>query len=185
MKSNSFLSKILYGGGLFFDVAKWLVIFVIVLILINTFWYSIFVVDGISMEPNFKSGELALMDKTFFRGDTNPNRGDAVVVQYPGDPEQHRYIKRVVGLPGENLKITNSIVYINGKKLNERYIPVGTITDPDGNWQLNSEQYFLMGDNRPNSNDSRVFGPVEKRFFIGKTIAILFPSFQTVEERKY
>lgn len=179
------VSKIIYGGGVFFDLSKWVALVLIIMVLINAFWISIFVVDGASMEPTLHDGEVVLMDKSFFRGDQKPQRGDEVVVAYPGDPEHKRYVKRVIGLPGEKFQILSNKIYINGKLLHEAYIPIGVITQPDGMWALAADQYFLMGDNRENSNDSRFFGPVEKRFFIGKALNVIFPHLRSIESPKY
>lgn len=182
---GNLISKVIYGGGLVFDLAKWLVLIVIVLILVNSFWVSIFVVDGASMEPNLHDGEVVVMSKSFLRGGQKPDRGDEVVVQYPGDPAQKRYVKRVIGLPSETLQLTNGHVYINNKLLREAYISSDISTVPDGKWQLATEQYFLMGDNRDNSNDSRYFGAVEERFFIGRAVNVVLPSLRAIERPNY
>ena len=177
--------KILYSGNVFFDLTKWVILSIIILVLVGSFWFTAFIVDGLSMEPNFLDGELVILDKTFFRGDKIPERGQAVVVQYPGDPENKRYVKRVIGLPGEKVVISSGKVYIDGHLLEERYLPVYFETEPEGNWNLGGEDYFLMGDNRANSNDSRYFGAVEKRFFIGRAVAIIFPRLRFVELPNY
>ena len=183
--NKSFWQKILYGGGIFFDLTKWVILSIIVLVLIGSFWFSIFIVDGISMEPTFIDGEVVVLDKTFFRGKKIPKRGQPVVVQYPGDPENKRYVKRVIGLPYENVTISSGKVYINEELLDERYLPIYFETEPDGVWDLGDEEYYLMGDNRANSNDSRYFGQVEKRFFIGRAVAIIFPRLRFVELPTY
>ena len=185
MNERGLIAKILYGGGIFFDVSKWLILVVVVLIVINTYWVSIFVVDGISMEPNLHDGELALMNKTHFRGEEAPKRGEVVVVKYPGDPNKKRYVKRVIGLPGETLSIRKNKIYINNNLLKETYLPVDLMLGDDESWVLGSSQYFLMGDNREFSNDSRVFGVVEQRFFIGKVTNVLVPRFIAVDIPKY
>ena len=158
---------------------------VVALIIVNKFWFTIFIVDGESMEPNFHDRELVLLNKNYLRGSALPARGDAVVVQYPGDPEHKRYVKRVIALPGESIEVGYDLVAVNGKRLTESYIPYGTNMEPEGNWQLRSDQYFLMGDNRENSNDSRYFGPVERRFFIGRAAAIIYPRFLAIEKPLY
>jgi len=183
--SRTFLQKLLYGGGVFFDLTKWLILVVVALIIVNKFWFTIFIVDGESMEPNFHDRELVLLNKNYLRGSALPARGDAVVVQYPGDPEHKRYVKRVIALPGESIEVGYDLVAVNGKRLTESYIPYGTNMEPEGNWQLRSDQYFLMGDNRENSNDSRYFGPVERRFFIGRAAAIIYPRFLAIEKPLY
>ena len=182
---KTLVEKLLYGGGVFFDLTKWLIFAVIVLVLINTYWISIFLVDGLSMEPSLHDNELVLMDKSFYRGGKEPKRGEAVIVQYPGDPEKKKYVKRVIGLPNERLKIANGRALINDRLLIENYLPFSVGSAPDGEWNMDQNEYFLMGDNRPNSNDSRYFGPVEKRFFIGKALLILFPHLRAIELPSY
>lgn len=129
--------------------------------------------------------QMMLMDKRYFRGEAEPKRGEVVIVKYPGDPEHKQYLKRVIGLPKEKLIIKDDKVYINNKILEESYIPPGTEIFPSGAWKLKDSEYFLMGDNRPQSNDSRYFGPVEKRFFIGKAIFMVYPVFKGVEIPEY
>jgi len=140
--NKKFWQKILYGGGIFFDLTKWVILSIIVLVLIGSFWYTVFIVDGISMEPNFLDGEVVILDKTFFRSENIPERGQSVVVEYPGDPENRRYVKRVIGLPGENITISSGKVYTDGELLDERYLPVYFETKPDSDWYLDSDEYF-------------------------------------------
>jgi len=179
------ISKIIYGGGLIFDLAKWVIVVVLAIVLVNSFWLSIFVVDGASMEPSLHDGEVVLMSKSYLRGSVKPERGDSVVVGYPGDPENKRYVKRVIGMPGETIQLKNGRVYINNMLLRESYIPSDFSTLPDGKWDLATSQYFLMGDNRENSNDSRYFGAVEERFFIGKAINVVLPALRAIINPNY
>jgi len=111
-----------------------------------------------------------------------PQRGDIITLSYPGDPVNKTYVKRIIGLPGETLEIKDEHVFINGTRLTEDYLNYDVDTDPEGVWKLSTDQYFVMGDNRPNSNDSRFFGPVEKRFIRGKAISRLLPMFQLVKD---
>lgn len=174
---NLFFKKILYGGGIIFDLCKWIILIGIIASLLHTFLITIFIVDGLSMEPTFKDKEFVLLNKRFY-SDHNPKRGEVVVVKYPGDPEKRKYVKRVVGLPGDELLISSGKVFINDEPLEEKYISYGVESEPDGAWKLKENEYFLMGDNRPFSNDSRYFGPVEKRFFVGKAISIIYPRYR-------
>lgn len=181
MNIKKFLYRLLYGGGIFFDLTKWIILAAIVLILVHSFWITVFIVDGLSMEPNLHDKELVLLKKNGLAATFNPQRGDVVVVRYPGDPDHKRYVKRVIGLPDETLKVADGRVYINDKQLDENYLSFNLITEPDGEWTMPDGQYFLMGDNRSNSNDSRYFGPVEKRFITGRAIIILFPGIRLIE----
>ena len=185
LNERNFFTKVLYGGGVIFDMAKWLIIVAIILSVVNAYWYSMFIVDGVSMEPTILNGQLVLLNKVFYRGDREPERGESVVVEYPGDPQHKRYVKRVIGMPGEKVVVTKGNVYINSKKINEPYLAYGTYTDQDGQWELKNNQYFLMGDNRLLSNDCRYFGPVEKRFFVGHADWIVYPGLKKIETPAY
>ncbi|MEK9155901.1 MAG: signal peptidase I [Patescibacteria group bacterium] len=175
-------SKILYSSGVIFDVARWVILIAVILALVNTFWLTLFFVDGVSMETNMHDGELALLQKNGYAGKSEPARGDIVVVQYPGDPEHRRYVKRVVGLPGEALSVSAGRVLVNNKEIDEDYLPVDVTTEPAGSWTIGPNEYFLMGDNRFASNDSRYFGSVEKRFFLGKVLAVVFPRLRSADD---
>ena len=176
---NSFFNKILYGGGVIFDICKWIILAVVIVIIINKFWLSFFIVDGESMEPNIHDRELVMLNISRYNK-VDPVRGDVVVVRYPGDPENRKYVKRVIGLPGEKLEIKDNKIYINDVVLEEYYLAFDLPTAPDKIYNLPNNKFFLMGDNRPFSNDSRYFGPVEKRFIAGQATTILFPRFKEV-----
>jgi len=182
---NDFLKKTLYDGGIFFDLTKWVLLVVIIIILVNSFWVSIFIVDGVSMEPTLHDKEIVIYNKAFSRAGKLPERGDQVVVKYPGDPEHKKYVKRVIGMPGETIRVYGNRVYINNKVLKEEYLAYGLEIDQPGEWKLKDKEYFLMGDNRPNSNDSRYFGPVEQRFFMGKATFIFIPRFMSIDPPTY
>jgi signal peptidase I len=128
------------------------------------------------MYPTLNDKEVMVLQRNSYNS-KDPKRGDVVGVKYPGDPVHKKYLKRVVGLPGEEFSIRDGHVYINGNILDESYLPFNTATQPDQVIKLGSDQFFLMGDNRPNSNDSRIFGPVEKRFIEGRAIMVIFPRF--------
>jgi signal peptidase I len=171
---NQWVQKLLYATGCAFELARGVIIFAVVLALITVFIATINVVNGASMEPNFHDRQYVIVDKLsyYFR---NPYRGEAVIIKFPGDPDKVKYIKRIVGMPGETIKIEDNIVYINNKPLREAYIPSDYLTEPNNEWKLGKNEYFLMGDNRQNSNDSRVFGAVEKRFLIGLAYMVIWP----------
>ncbi|MFA7253038.1 MAG: signal peptidase I [Patescibacteria group bacterium] len=177
---RNLLSKIVYGGGVLFDLAKWIIFAFIVIILANTLWVSVFVVDGPSMEPNYHDREFVLWQKNG-TGIIYP-RGKVVVLCYPGDPDKRKYVKRIIGLPGERVDIYQGKVYINKKQLSENYIPPGVSTDPEGTWIVKDNEYFVLGDNRPVSNDSRYFGPVETRFILGTSTAVILPRFMLAKD---
>lgn len=166
--------RVIYGTGCIFELTKWLFVFIIAILMINFFVATIFVVEGLSMEPNFHTGEFIVADRwQYLFG--KPQRGDAVTLKFPGDPEHKKYIKRVIGLPGETVTIMNGFVFINGKKLSEPYLAAGTVTLPNMSRVLAGDDYFLLGDNRDNSSDSRIWGVAPRRDLIGRAWIIIWP----------
>ena len=165
-------------------MGKWIILAAVVIVLINKFWVTVFIVDGESMEPNMHDKELSLLNVSSYNT-ADPKRGDVVVVRYPGDPDHKKYVKRVIGLPGEKLEIKNSQVYINDNLQEEYYIAYELPTDPDKVVEIKKDQFFLMGDNRPVSNDSRYFGAVEKRFIVGQATTIIFPRFKQISTLRH
>lgn len=155
-----------------FELFKGLLVLVLVSILIQLFIVTVFRISGESMLPNFADGQFILVDKLSYML-SPPMRGDVVVIQFPGDPDHRKFIKRVIGLPGEKVEVVDGFVRVDDRLLEEAYLPDELLTSPDVVKVLRSDEYFVMGDNRPNSNDSRFFGPVPLDKFIGKSQAIL------------
>ena len=166
--------KFFRAGSFFIELTKGIVIFAVIIILVHFFIATIFKVEGKSMEPNFHQDQYILVNKLSYII-SQPERGDVVIVKFPGDPDKTKYIKRIIGLPGEKVTIKDGSVYINGEQLLEVYLPSGLQTAPDMEVTLASDEYFIVGDNRPNSSDSRLWGPAPKKFLIGKAIWYLFP----------
>lgn len=129
-------------------------------------------VFNVSMDPTVKQGEVIFVNKLAYRlGEVD--HGDVVTFHYPADP-RYNYIKRAIGLPGDTVRIENGEVYINGAQLDEPYLPDHT-TNGEGNWIVPQGMYFVMGDNRLDSNDSRVWGFVPEEDLIGKALAVYWP----------
>ena len=127
---------------------------------------------GSSMEPNFETGQRLIVNKIIYKFD-EVKRGDVVILHPPYDTNID-YIKRVIGLPGETVEIRNGLVYINGEPLSEPYIsnpPHYTMKK----LEVPQEYYFVLGDNRNNSNDSHIWGPLPKDNIIGKVWLSIWP----------
>ena len=134
-----------------------------------------FVVDGQSMEPNFHDNDYLIVSRVnYLFGD--PQRGDIIVFHYPGDPKED-YIKRVIGTPGDTVEIRDTFVYVNGEQLNEPYInePCNTYHCANETTVLESDEYFVMGDNRNHSSDSRSFGVVKREYIVGEVMVRYWP----------
>lgn len=163
--------------GLLKDLFTLALLIVLVVIPIRTFVISPFVVDGASMHPTFENLDYLIIDELIYNF-TAPARGDVIVFRYPKDPSIF-YIKRVIGLPGETVSISHGIVTIitaGGEKLalNEPYTVNEDATYTDV-VSLNLGEYFVMGDNRPNSSDSRIWGALPEKNIIGRVDLRLLP----------
>ncbi len=137
-----------------------------------------FFIEGPSMQPNFWADQFLIVSRAnYLLG--SPQRGDIVVFDPPGDdgtPNEPLLIKRLIGLPGEIVELRAGQVYVDGTPLNEPYIKEPcTRSCNDSSWQLGTDEYFFMGDNRNNSRDSRAFGPVTKNRIIGEAVIRYWP----------
>jgi signal peptidase I len=128
-------------------------------------------VDGFSMNPTLQNGEYILVNRLAYKTG-HPERGDIIVFSYPADEGQD-LIKRVIGLPGETVKINNGMVTINGQELDEPYIA----QDPlyYGEWTVPDGYLFVLGDNRNDSRDSHQWGLLPLENVIGKSVLIYWP----------
>lgn len=137
-------------------------------------------VKGESMVPNFADGELLLTEKVSYRFG-QPKRGDVIVFQAPG--REVDFIKRVIGLPGETVQISDGNIFINSQKITEDYINVRT--DGEINRTLAKDEYFVMGDNRGASLDSRAIGPIKRDTIRGKTWLVYWPVIKSNSSRGF
>lgn len=165
-------------GGLL-ELIQIVVISAAIVIPLRTFLVQPFYVKGQSMEPNFYDHEYLFVDKLTYRRQ-DPQRGEAVVTRYPLDPSEF-FIKRVIGLPGETVEVTNGKVRIynkeheNGFVLDERTYLDQDYTPLTDTKTLKEDEYYLMGDNRAASLDSRSFGPVKRSFIVGRVWVRAYP----------
>jgi len=163
--------------GLLKDLFTLALLVILVVIPIRMFIVSPFVVDGDSMHPTFQNLDYLIIDEFlyYFRA---PERGDVVVFRYPKDPSIF-YIKRIIGLPSETVSINHGAVSIRTKDGEEFTLHEPYIVNEDAtytrNVSLGNDEYFVMGDNRPNSSDSRVWGPLPRKGVIGRVDLRLLP----------
>lgn len=159
------------------EVFKVFIVASVIVLPIRYFLFQPFIVKGDSMVPNFQSGDYLIIDELSYRF-SDPERGDVIVFKYPKDTSQ-RFIKRVIGVPGETVQIRDGNVYIikngNTAQLNEKYLPENLKTSGNVDVALEASQYFVLGDNREYSFDSRVWGLVLRSNIIGKTFLRVLP----------
>ncbi|MBZ0284259.1 MAG: signal peptidase I [Anaerolineae bacterium] len=136
-----------------------------------------FIVEGPSMQPNFHTGQVLVVSRLNYMF-SPPQRGEIVIFNAPGQPpEEPPYIKRVIGLPGETVEIRDTKVYVNNVELFEPYINEDCEASRCVNrtWTLGEDEYFVMGDNRNHSSDSRAFGAVPRERIIGEALIRYWP----------
>lgn len=130
-----------------------------------------FRIEGPSMEPTLYQNERVVVDKVSYRlGD--PRRGDIVVFNYPLATEKD-FIKRVIGLPGDQIDVVAGRVFVNGQELTEPYIFEAPAYDDHR--QLGPEQFYVLGDHRNSSSDSHNWGPLDRKYLIGRAVLIYWP----------
>jgi signal peptidase I len=152
------------------DILETLILSVVLFVSINLISARIRV-DGASMEPTLLSGEYVIVNRISYRLG-NPHRGDIIVFHFPRDPKEE-YIKRIIGLPGDEVEVKNNAVYVNGQLLDESYIKV--TTNYAGTWRVPEGQLFVLGDNRNNSSDSHDWGTVPTDYVVGKAVLVYWP----------
>ncbi len=162
-----------------FDFLQGIVAIAAVMVMVYLFIMSPQEVSGHSMEPNFQNGDYILTNKIVYKM-KDPQRGDIVIFKSPSNKDVD-YIKRVIGLPGETVMLSKQKFYINGKLLEERYDynkPVygESFMQEDEVIEVPPDHYFVVGDNRPGSSDSREFGTVSKYDFIGQAFLRYWPT---------
>jgi len=128
-------------------------------------------VEGISMEPSLHEGQFVVVNRMAYRWN-EAERGDIIVFRFPLNPSR-RFIKRVIGLPGNTVTIRGGDVYIDGQILDEPYL--AATPRYDGEWVIGPDELFVLGDNRNNSSDSQNWGPLPIEEIIGKAVIVYWP----------
>lgn len=179
MKSQSFFLFL-------WEIVKIIILALVIILPIRYFIAQPFFVKGASMEPSFEDGDYLIINEISYRF-SKPERGEVVVFRFPEDPKQF-FIKRIVALPNETIEIKNNKIKVlneqnpNGFLLNESdYLDSNQITGGEIRIKLDQNEYFVLGDNRLHSSDSRRWGPLERRFIIGKVFIRAWP----INEAKY
>ena len=160
------------------EITKIVIIALLIVVPIRYFIFQPFFVRGKSMEPNFENNDYLIVDEISYRFRA-PQRGEVVVFKCPQNPSQ-RYIKRIVGLPGETIEIGDGKVVIFSEKgsqiLNESdYLSPYITTPGDIRVTLDENEYFVLGDNRSVSADSRRFGPLPRKNIVGRVFLRAWP----------
>lgn len=179
-------------GSFIWELVRVFIIALAIIVPLRIFVAEPFIVSGSSMVPNYHNREYLIIDKVSYRSH-EAQRGEVIVLRYPKDPSQY-FIKRIIGLPGETVKVDQGSVYIYnetspaGYKLDESYLPNEGITFGSNEpVTLAADQYFVLGDNRLASSDSRVWGILPQEDIIGKVWVRVFPitSFGFAEGASY
>jgi len=161
------------------EIFKVLIVSLLIIVPVRLYLFQPFIVEGDSMLPNFHNREYLIVDEIGYRF-REPQRGDVVIFHPPDNPKTY-YIKRVIGLPGEGVEMKNGKIYIYNKDF-----PTGALL-PEADYlpqpgvretvqvNLKYDQYYVLGDNRNNSSDSRVFGAITKEEIRGRAFLRAFP----------
>ena len=166
------LSYLASAGIFLLELVKVAVLAGVTIALVRYFLFKPFYVKGASMEPNFFDKEYLIIDELSYRL-RPPQRGEVIVFKYPENPKEY-FLKRIVGLPGERVKVAEGQITIYNKEhpegiiLHEPYLPKDLPTIGERVTPISENQYFVLGDNRPNSYDSRRFGAVDKSLVVGR-----------------
>jgi signal peptidase I len=173
-------------------VIEWTIILMAVLlctVVLRTYVVQSFSIPSLSMYPTLQVGDRIIVDKLSYHLHA-VHRGDIVVFARPPleDQEYADLVKRVIGLPGETISSKDGFIYINGKRLDEPWLPPGSASfsgplpgDPHpqfnlpGPVKIPAGEYYVMGDNRTDSEDSRFFGPIPKSLIVGRAVAVVWP----------
>lgn len=186
-KATKFLGSI---GKAIYSLIETILVALVLAIVLYLFIMTPHEVVGNSMHPTYKNGEFLMANKITYRV-SEPKRGDVIIFKYSDTAD---FIKRIIGVPGDEVMIKDGKIYINGELLNESaYLDPSVITN-GGSYlhegqtiKLSEDEYFVCGDNRSNSSDSRDFGPIKKSAIKGKAWIVYYPfsEFRVVQHETY
>lgn len=169
------------SDSFFSEMVRFALITLAIVLPIRFFVAEPFIVSGASMEPTFDTGQYLIIDRLTYRFE-EPKRGEVIIFKYPENPSKY-FIKRIIGLPNETVKIDRGVVSIINKEHPESFtLDQSFILYPkedSGTYPLEEGQYFVMGDNRGASSDSRSWGSLPENLIVGRAFLRLFPP-QTV-----
>ena len=163
----------------FKEILKASLIAIIIVVPIRFYVAQPFVVSGASMDPTFESGHYLIVDQISYRFN-EPERGEVVIFKFPEDPSKF-FIKRIIGLPGEGVVARRGAVSIfnplnpDGLELSETYLTPSNTTSDSFSIELGEDEYFVMGDNRRASSDSRIWGPLPRELIVGRAFLRALP----------
>jgi len=186
-KTARFLGSI---GKAIYSLIETILIALVLAIVLYLFIMTPHEVVGNSMHPTYKNGEFLMANKITYRV-AEPKRGDVIIFKYSDTAD---FIKRIIGVPGDEVMIKDGKIYVNGELLDESgYLDQSVITN-GGSYlhegqtiKLKDDEYFVCGDNRTNSSDSRDFGPIKKTSIKGKAWIVYYPfsEFRVVQHETY
>ncbi len=166
-------------SSLIFEVFKYTIISLIIVAPFRLYIAQPFIVSGLSMSSTLMPKEYLIVDQLTYRSET-PARGDVVIFKYPLDPSVY-FVKRIIGLPGETIRIDHAVVTVQGAsssapiRLDEPYVSSVANQTAPSEIKLAADEYFVLGDNRKESSDSRIWGPLQRKFIVGRAFARIFP----------
>jgi len=167
------IMRFLATAGLFLlEIVKVAVLAAVTIGLVRYFLFKPFYVKGASMEPNFYEREYLIIDELTYRF-REPERGEVIVFKYPENPKEY-FLKRIIGLPGETVKVSEGHITVYNKEhpegvlVDEVYLSENLLTVGEKTVSLGTNQFYVLGDNRPNSYDSRRFGPIGQDAIVGR-----------------
>ncbi|MDO8620043.1 MAG: signal peptidase I [bacterium] len=165
-------------GESFFDFFRFVLLAIVIIVPVRLFIAQPFVVSGASMEPTFSTGNYLIIDEISYRF-TDPERGEVIVFRFPFEPDKY-LIKRVIGLPSETVELKGEDIIIKNEEHPDGFVLPQGVTKQSGRKSaqtvtLEDDEYFVLGDNRDESADSRLWGPLPREYVVGRPLLRLVP----------